>query len=135
MMSVMRSGSRRSPWNRSIANARAALDFVVNVAEDITLVIRYRAVIPYDNAVAAKSLRLLNAMQSPAQLEAFNAESAADLICRVPQITPDDARYPEWKKFRHLSSARLSPADLRGAAWGAILPRTRAAATQHTRGT
>jgi hypothetical protein len=46
-------------------------------------------------------------------VQAFNAESAADLICRVPRITPDDARHPyrEWKTFCHLSSARLSPAD------------------------
>jgi len=59
-------------------------------------VIPYRAVIPDGNAVGAgESLNSFNAMQSPAQLVAFDTEGAADFICRISRIAPDDARQPD----------------------------------------
>src|SRR5437868_11011691 len=54
-MAVIRSGSRRSPRKRSVANAvfcgASSVDFVIDVANYRTDVICHRAVIPYGDAI------------------------------------------------------------------------------------
>ena len=67
-MAVIRSGSRRSPEKRSVANAvvrgGASVDLVIDVADYRAELVRHRAVIPYgDTITAAQPSPSFDAMQ------------------------------------------------------------------------
>jgi hypothetical protein len=76
---VISSGSSASPAKRRVANALVVLsDLVVDVAEDIAVLIRDRAVIIYDNTVRrAKIARGFEFMNRVSELLACDAELVA----------------------------------------------------------
>src|SRR6266446_6483699 len=97
-MAVIRSGSRRSPEKRSVANAvvrgGASVDLVIDVADYRAEFVCHRAVIPYGDTIpAAQPGPSFDAMQGPAQLRSCDAENSTNFIRRISRISPNDARH------------------------------------------
>src|SRR5262249_41079006 len=85
-------GSRSSPANRKVTNARrstSASVFIVEVAKRLALLIHDRAVAIYDHALRpGKVARRLNLVQRPAEAPRFDGECPGHRIWGVPRVAP-----------------------------------------------
>src|ERR1700730_15166328 len=89
------SGSSASPAKRNVANALILLsDFVVDVPEAIARLIRDRAVIIYDNALARTKFPLsFDFINRLVELLACDAELVANVLRRIFPPVPNDASH------------------------------------------
>jgi len=86
------SGSRASPAKRNVVNALVVFsDFVVDVAEDIVILIRDRAIIIYDNTI--RRAKISRGFDCVPKLLACDPELVANVLGRIFPPVPNDASH------------------------------------------
>jgi hypothetical protein len=84
------------------------VDFIVNVAEVFTVLVRDRPVIIYDNAVRTTAIPcVLNFMNCVTELPMMNVELIADVFCWVARSIPNDPSHTGLNSPRIVSTANL----------------------------